>query len=50
LRNITKRAIAELQAVAPTDWNSTEPFDPEAPDEVDRESPEPKLILALDRL
>ena len=50
LNAVANRALEQLTTVGPTDWDSDEPFDPNDPDEVDRESLEPKLRLALERL
>ena len=50
LREITVRALTRLSQVRPTDWNAPAPFDPDEPDEVDRESLEARLAEALDRL
>jgi len=50
LRGVTLQALDRLSHVGPTDWNSDAPYDPNEPDEIDREGLEPKLGEALNRL
>jgi hypothetical protein len=50
LRAVVVRALKQLTAVTPTDWNASADFDPEDPDEIDRESLVPQLEEGLRHL
>lgn len=50
LQALVERALDQLSTIGPTDWEAAGPFDPNAPDEIDREQLEPKLRDALAQL
>jgi hypothetical protein len=50
LREITARALDELSRAGPADWSGDTPYDPNVPDEIDREALAPKLQAARERL
>lgn len=47
---VIERALEQLSGIKPTDWEAGETPDPDAPDETDRETLEPRLREALERL